>query len=168
MMAQHAGPGPALHVTTPQWVPATTTVDERMFTFTYRVARELGYSRRASRKLCRRIRLSTASSGRRPEAPYGLEPARWARAGLLTAIRATMGPGVDPARLEQALDVAVLADELVLLPPRQQAAVRWAVEERCTVAQIAERTGWKPQQIASLLREGLTTLTVLRATRSDD
>lgn len=132
-----------------------TTMDERIVTLTYRVARGLGYSRRASARLCRQILLNA-------EVEQGIcgdaQAARRARTRLLDTIRAAVGPRVDRARLDRALDLAVLADELALLPPRQQAAVRWAVEEQCTTEQIAERTGWRPQQVACLLRAGLATL----------
>jgi DNA-directed RNA polymerase specialized sigma24 family protein len=54
----------------------------------------------------------------------------------------------------------VLADELTLLPPRQQAAIRLTMQRRYSVRQITERMGWTPQQVARLLRAGLTTLAV--------
>ena len=155
MVAQHPAEDPAVG----------TTVSERMVALAYRVVRELGHSRRASVRLCRQILLATPSwsvqQGQVEAAAVGTdaESARRTRAGLLAVIRTEIGPRVDRARLERALAAAVLADELALLPPRQQAAVRWAVQERCSIEQIAERTGWRPQQVACLLRAGLATLT---------
>lgn len=141
-------------------------MEERTLLLAYRVARGVGLSPRASLRLCRRL-FRTALPWL--DTPHGLHPAasnsdrdpgRRVRARLLTALPAAMPSRVDRRMLERAVDNAVLADELALLPPRQQAAIRWAVQQRYTVAQISERTGWTPQQVIRLLRAGLTTLTV--------
>lgn len=148
----------------PDWTPARRDfgVAERMLTLSYRVAREAGYSPRASRRLCRRLLRDTPFW---PDTPPGADASgpdagRRTRARLLLTLRAAMSSRVDGRVLERALDSAVLADELTLLPPRQQAVLRWVVQQRCTVRQISERTGWTPQQVTRLLRAGLTTLAV--------
>jgi hypothetical protein len=140
------------------WSPQRTPagVEDRMLALTYRVARQVGYPRRARTRLCRQIILDTPSW--REDRPEGA--GRRVRARLLTALRAALGPHVDPERLDRAVSDAVLADEVALLPTRQQAVLRWVVEQRCTVGQVTERTGWTHQQVARLLRAGLTTLTV--------
>jgi hypothetical protein len=135
---------------------APAGVEDRMLALTYRVARQVGYPRRAGTRLCRRIILDTPSW--REDRPEGA--GRRGRARLVTTLRAALGPHVDPDRLDRAVSDAVLADEITLLPTRQQAVLRWVVEQQCTVGQVIERTGWTHQQVARLLRAGLTTLTV--------
>jgi DNA-directed RNA polymerase specialized sigma24 family protein len=155
----------------PVWSPDRTVVgtEERMLTLAYRVVREVGYSPRASRRLCRRLFRAMPP---RPDTPRTAPPdsvrpdsGRRTRARLVAALRAAVPTRVDIQALERALDGAVLADELTLLPPRQQAALRWALQQGCTVSQISERTGWTPHQVARLLQAGLTTLTICGAAR---
>jgi hypothetical protein len=141
-------------------VPVATSVEDRMLALTYRVARQLGYTRRGGTRLCRQVVLATPSW--REDRPPGSSAGagRRARARLLTTLRAVLEPHTDRARLDRAVHDAVLADEMTLLPTRQQAVLRWVVEQQCTVGQVIERTGWTHQQVARLLRTGLTTLTV--------
>ena len=143
----------------PDWTPAASMgLEDRMLTLAYRVAREVGYSQRGSQRLCRQLfRAAPAWRDARSDTP---DPGRGTRARLVAALRAAMPARVDRRALERAVDGAVFADELTLLPPRQQAALTWALEQGCTVEQISERTGWTPHQVTRLLHAGLTTLTV--------
>src|ERR1700761_1816761 len=75
-----------------------TTVDERIVALTYRVARELGYSERASTRLCRQVLL---------DAQIERGTVDDVRTRILGAIRTAVGPRVDRARLTQAIDLAV-------------------------------------------------------------
>lgn len=136
-----------------------------MVSLVYRVAREVGYSPQASQRLCLRLFRVRPAWLDNPTAvaggsPTGVDTGRRTRARLLAALRAALPSDVDRQLLQRALDSAVIADEVALLPRRQQAVVRWAMEQRCTVREISERTGWTPGQVARLLRAGLTTLTV--------
>jgi hypothetical protein len=146
----------------------TAGVDERMLALVYRVAGQLGYSRNANVRLCRRVFLGARSwllvrrtvavpmIGRRDVTNVG----RGVRARYLLILRSALGPTIDRDRLNNALADAVLADELALLPPRQQFVIRLATVEHCTVRQIIERTGWTQAQVLRLLRAGLHTITV--------
>lgn len=140
--------------------PTSTSAVDRMLALTYRVARQVGLTRRASMRLCRQVVLNTPvweeDQPSRGQAVAG----RRARALLLTTLRAALGPRVDRDRLDRAVRDAVLADEMSLLPTRQQAVLRWVLEQRWTVGQVIERTGWTHQQVSRLLRAALTTVTV--------
>src|SRR5579884_2235472 len=137
------------------------SVEERMLALTYRVARQLGYSRRASNRICRNIFLGSRSPWCSSLATHpsdqqaGTDAKRGVRTLFLITLRTVMGPHVGRADLEHVLHAAVLCDEVELLPPRQRFAVRLAVLERCTVEQIVHRTGWTRSQVARLLRTGL-------------
>jgi DNA-directed RNA polymerase specialized sigma24 family protein len=145
----------------PDWTPAASMgLEERMLTLAYRVAREVGYSPRASQRLCRQLFRAAPAWRDAVARPGTPDPGRGTRARLVAALRAAMPARVDRRTLERAVDGAVFADELTLLPPRQQAALTWALEQGCTVEQISERTGWTRQQVTRLLHAGLTTLTV--------
>jgi DNA-directed RNA polymerase specialized sigma24 family protein len=131
-------------------------VETRMFALAYRVARLLGYSPRSSARLCRQVLVSL---GDQPDTARTVpDTTRTERDRVLDALRRAVRPSIDQDRLNRAIHDAVLCDEVALLPSRQRLAVRLALLQRCTVEQIAERTGWNRQQIARLLRAGLGTV----------
>jgi hypothetical protein len=130
--------------------------DERMLTLTYRTARQLGYSPGASHRLSRRLLLANGSTS-----PQGT--ARTARSRVTTAVHAMLARRVDHDRLREALRVAVLWDEVTLLPPRQRLLVSLALTQRCTVTQLVDQTGWTAVQVARMLRTGMRTITVCGA-----
>jgi Sigma-70, region 4 len=112
----------------------------RVLDLTYRIARLLGHSPQASEQICRQVL-------RR----------RVVGAQSISAIRTALEP-VNDERFAAAVADATLCDELAQLPPRQQTAVRLAVEQHYTVAQIAGHTGWTTGEVVHLLRAGLRTV----------
>jgi hypothetical protein len=114
--------------------------EHRVLDLTYRIARLLGHSPRASEQLCRRVLRS-----------------RVVGTQVIATIRAALAP-VDDERFATAVADATLCDELAQLPPQQQTAVRLAVEQHYTVAQIADHTGWTTEDVVHLLRAGLRTV----------
>jgi DNA-directed RNA polymerase specialized sigma subunit len=141
-------------------------IAERMVTLTYQVAQRMGRSQRASAQLCERVLnprspasvlLDSDASGT-PSSTT--DPGRRIRARILTALRAALASQTDRGRLEGVLHAAVLSDEMTLLPPRQRFVLASAVNEHRTIAEIAEQTGWTPNQVSRLLRTALITVTV--------
>jgi hypothetical protein len=137
---------------------AGASMGERMLTLTYRTARQLGYSPRASHRLCSRVllraRVTTSDHGQ------NTDTGRATRARVVTALRALLEPNIDQARLREALQTAVFWDEATRLPRRQQRLILLTLTQRCTLAQLVEQTGWTPDQVTRLLRAGLRTITV--------
>jgi hypothetical protein len=138
-------------------------IAERMLTLTYQVAQRMGRSQRASAQLCERV-LNPRSPGSvlvDADPPSSVsDPGRRVRARILTALRAALGSHTDRGRLEGVLHAAVLSDEMTLLPPRQRFALSSAINEHRTIAEIAEQTGWSPNQVSKLLRAALVTVTL--------
>jgi hypothetical protein len=136
-------------------------VESRMFVLAYRVTRLLGYSHRSSERLCRQVLVSLGDQSGIAPTDGGLarpDTTRAERDRVLAALRTAVRPSIDQDRLDRAMHDAVLCDEVALLPSRQRLAVRLALLQRCTVEQIAERTGWNREQIVRLLRTGLGTV----------
>ncbi|MFI7674141.1 hypothetical protein [Actinophytocola sp. NPDC049390] len=130
---------------------------EHGFDLLYRVCRLTGHGSRASGRIARGLLRDVVIPDR--------EPARRVRNAYAQAVSSELSQHTDSARLGEALRAAILWDELTLLPPRQQRAVRAAIVDRKTSAEIAENNGWSIGQTQRLLRQGL--LTISRSQSSD-
>ena len=138
-------------------------VAERMLTLTYQVAQRMGRSQRASAQLCERVldpRSPVSVLVDADPSSSAPDPGRRVRARILKALRAALGSHGDRGRLEGVLHAAVLSDEMTLLPPHQRFALNSAINEHRTIAEIAEQTGWSPNQVSTLLRAALVTVTL--------
>ena len=137
-----------------------------MLDLAYRVADQLGFSSRATERLCRRMFRDAPSWLQRPPpidpATTGrADPsvARRTRTRYLLALRAAIGARIDRRRVDEALRCAVFADEVSLLPPRQRLALSLAVQRHYSVRQIIDHTGWSSNQVTRILRAAMVTVT---------
>ncbi|GAB2796704.1 hypothetical protein [Amycolatopsis magusensis] len=150
----------------PTWVGASEVSEpDRLIAIVYRIARRTGRSPAAAARLCIRLvpQMVSAPSGERRDR---LAAARRGRSALADTLR-TRSRNRDTGVFDEALNEAVLMDELALLPPRQRFTV-WAMAiEHRTVSEVIAETGWTSTQVMRLLNAGLSTITTW-VTRHDE
>ncbi|GLY42721.1 hypothetical protein Amsp01_087440 [Amycolatopsis sp. NBRC 101858] len=138
--------------------PAARSEDSstgRLVALVYGAALRAGVSRRSAARLCAR-HVPAVQPGQPPERAAD---ARLVRMRVVRAVRSELVRRRAAKVVDEALADAVLLDELALLPPRQQFAVRSAVRQGWSVSEIVEATGWTRAQAIRLLNAGLSTIT---------
>lgn len=124
---------------------AADSADERLVDLVYRVACVAGLPMTAAGDLCVRV------AGAVRHGAFGATD----RAEVAAAIRRELSSVIDPARLDEAIESAILYDRATDLPPEERAVLLDVLASKGSIAETATRTGLDTRQAALLLTRAL-------------